>query len=92
MKYRVEVTHYPDEYVVEAETAEHAEGQVIDNKYASYDTIKKIRVYEAYCPRCIEDYTDDDGVEQKGLEVKSHCNECYVCEDCEHLMECSKSN
>ena len=44
-----------------------------------------------HCPRCIEDYTDDDGVEQKGTEELSNCNDCGVCKECEHLCDCSQA-
>jgi hypothetical protein len=44
-----------------------------------------------FCPRCIEDYEDENGEEQKGAEVAAHCKECGVCEDCEHMDDCSNA-
>lgn len=52
------------------------------------DTMKE----ENYCPRCIEDWEDDDGVPHKGTEEVSACEECGVCIECEHLCDCSKAN
>lgn len=43
----------------------------------------------AWCPRCIEDWTDEWGREHKGRKVVSECDECGVCSECEHLLECS---
>ena len=40
------------------------------------------------CPRCIESYSDEEGVHQKGKSEPSHCIHCKVCEKCEHLNEC----
>ena len=45
---------------------------------------------EQFCPRCIEPYTDDEGVHHDGEDKHSNCPECGVCEDCEHLSDCSK--
>ena len=44
-----------------------------------------------YCPRCIEDFEDEDGNINKGKQIESVCKECLVCEDCEHFEECSCS-
>ena len=44
-----------------------------------------------YCPRCFEDWIEED-IEHKGTKVPSDCEECGVCSECEHLLECSKSN
>lgn len=41
-----------------------------------------------YCPRCIEDWEDDDGGQQEGTKVKSECGDCGGCKDCEHLLGC----
>lgn len=47
------------------------------------------------CPRCIEDYEDynEDNqlISYTGTKVISECKECGVCKDCEHLVECMKS-
>jgi len=43
------------------------------------------------CPRCIEDWEDEDGEWHDGEYKEPHCKECGVCKDCEHLSECSKS-
>lgn len=40
------------------------------------------------CTRCTQDYQDEEGNEQEGIEEPSHCPECLVCEDCEHLSDC----
>lgn len=40
------------------------------------------------CPRCIEDWTDENQEEHKGTEEKSDCADCGVCHDCEHLSGC----
>ena len=46
-----------------------------------------------WCWRCILDWEDDEtGEEQKGEKVKVSCEECGVCADCEHAIECSQSN
>ena len=42
-----------------------------------------------YCPRCIEDWENNEGIKQEGIKNISYCLDCGVCEDCEHLMECS---
>ena len=44
------------------------------------------------CPRCSQDWFDDEGQHQYGTAIPSDCDECGVCENCEHLMECSKAN
>ena len=46
----------------------------------------------SHCPRCILDYEDHDRQIRKGIKRKSECTECGVCRQCEHLIECSKSN
>lgn len=44
------------------------------------------------CPRCIEDYEDEEtGEQMDGEEKPSHCPECFVCEDCEHMSDCKYS-
>ena len=43
---------------------------------------------EAFCPRCIEDHDDEHGERVSGSKVVSSCDDCGVCENCEHLMEC----
>jgi len=40
------------------------------------------------CHRCIESYSDEEGVHQKGKKEPSKCAHCKVCENCEHLIEC----
>ena len=45
---------------------------------------------EKHCPRCIEEYDGKDGERVSGSKVISACEECGVCEDCDHLMECSR--
>ena len=46
--------------------------------------------HERNCPRCIDDYTDENDKPHKGIKVASTCVECGVCKDCEHLLGCSK--
>ena len=46
---------------------------------------------EEFCPRCIEPYTDDEGVHHDGEDKHPNCPECGVCEDCEHLSDCSQA-
>ena len=43
---------------------------------------------ENLCPRCIEDHDDEHGERVSGSKVVSSCDDCGVCENCEHLMEC----
>lgn len=45
-----------------------------------------------WCWRCIEDWEDEEGQEHEGEKVEATCEECGVCADCEHGMECSQSN
>jgi len=45
-----------------------------------------------YCPRCIEEWEDDNGKPHKGTKKKSACKSCGVCKDCEHLMECNSNH
>lgn len=46
-----------------------------------------------YCPRCIENWENPDtGEINKGTKEISDCKECGICSECEHLLECSKSN
>lgn len=50
-----------------------------------------------YCGRCIEDWYDYDTTSEedlyhKGIKVLSDCEECGVCKNCEHFLECSKAN
>ena len=42
-----------------------------------------------HCPRCIEEYDGEDGERVSGSKVVSACEECGVCEDCDHMIECS---
>ena len=48
---------------------------------------------EEFCPRCIEPYTDDEGVHHDGEDKHSNnnCPECGICEECEHLSDCSQA-
>ena len=47
---------------------------------------------DADCPRCIQDWLEDDVV-RKGISVPASCKECEVCVSCEHFQDCSeKSN
>ena len=46
---------------------------------------------EKYCPRCIESYDDVDGLRRIGTIVKSVCEDCLVCKNCEHLLDCQHS-
>lgn len=42
-----------------------------------------------YCPRCIEDYEDEEtGEHIEGTRVKAECVGCLVCHDCEHMIDC----
>ena len=50
------------------------------------DDVKKEE--ENLCPRCIEDHDDEHGERVSGSKVVSSCDDCGVCENCEHLMEC----
>ena len=43
---------------------------------------------EKLCPRCIEEYDGEDGERVSGSKVVSSCEDCGVCEDCEHYLEC----
>jgi hypothetical protein len=43
-----------------------------------------------YCSRCSEEWTDEDGVVHEPDNNISSCEVCGVCEDCEHLAECTK--
>ena len=47
---------------------------------------------ESYCERCLQDWFDDEGNHIKGRKVLSDCEECGVCSECEHFIECSKAN
>ena len=47
---------------------------------------------DKWCWRCIEDWEDEEGQEHEGEKVVATCEECGVCADCEHGMECSQSN
>lgn len=44
-----------------------------------------------FCPRCIEDWVDENGEWHKGEEKPSACDECGVCKDCEHMIDCSQA-
>ena len=41
-----------------------------------------------YCPRCIQEYTDEDGMIQPGTKEPADCRECHVCVNCECLTDC----
>lgn len=43
-----------------------------------------------YCPRCIEDWDDEEGNAMKGLKVPSDCEVCGICTECEHLYGCKE--
>lgn len=45
------------------------------------------------CPRCIEEWFHGDVAckGHKGTKEKSHCPDCGVCVECEHLIECKNS-
>ena len=62
-------------------------GDLCFKKGAPMSTYRK----DEYCPRCIEDHTDDEGVERKGTLEKSDCEDCGVCKECEHLNDCNKA-
>tara|TARA_Y100000310_G_scaffold345170_1_gene462345 strand:- start:1222 stop:1992 length:771 start_codon:yes stop_codon:yes gene_type:complete len=46
--------------------------------------------YKKCCPRCIEEYEDEEGNWCKGERKESCCSGCGVCEDCECLHECGR--
>ena len=47
-------------------------------------------LYKKCCPRCIEEYEDEEGNWCKGERKESCCSGCGVCEDCECLHECEE--
>jgi len=47
---------------------------------------------DEYCPRCSEEWTDEDGVVHEPEYVDSCCKSCGVCENCEHLADCEAEN
>ena len=47
-------------------------------------------LHQDICPRCIEDYENEDGEIVKGERKASHCECCKVCVDCECLCDCEK--
>lgn len=49
---------------------------------------KKGQQTPEYCPRCIEDWINDEDECVKGEKKPSHCTGCGVCEDCECLEGC----
>lgn len=40
------------------------------------------------CDRCVQGWTDEDGVKHKGTHNPSVCTGCGVCKDCEHFADC----
>ena len=49
-----------------------------------------LSVEQSICPRCIEDYENDNSEVVKGEKKVSHCECCKVCVDCECLDDCEK--
>ena len=55
------------------------------------DAISELaELYKKCCPRCIEEYEDEEGNLCKGERKESCCPGCGVCEDCECLHECEE--
>jgi hypothetical protein len=44
-----------------------------------------------YCPRCIEDWENEEGEPMQGTLEPSDCEECGVCKECVHMCDCSKA-
>ena len=45
-------------------------------------------VPKKYCPRCSEEWEDEDGVVHEPQYIDSCCTSCGVCKDCEHSVDC----
>ena len=60
-----------------------------EQKCGQCNVIKALSINNC-CPRCIEEYEDEDGNMCKGERKESSCSCCGVCEDCECLYECEK--
>lgn len=67
-------------------------GDSVSTGYKFYDEFDVEVNHLEFCPRCIEDWENPDtGEIDKGTKEKSECPECGICEECEHLLECSKA-
>ena len=67
-------------------------GQYQDIENDINDAISELaELYRNCCPRCIEEYEDEEGNLCKGERKESCCSGCGVCEDCECLYECEEN-
>jgi len=67
-------------------------GQYQDIENDINDAISELaELYRNCCPRCIEEYEDEEGNLCKGERKESCCSGCGVCKDCECLYECEEN-
>lgn len=53
---------------------------------------RTLSMRQEHCPRCVEEWENEEGAFMAGEKRPSDCAECGVCVECEHLIDCSKSN